>query len=416
MKVLDNGAISLALALALALFPSQTLGKDVGRATATNAFDKVGEASSKNKRHFRRRLKKISNDKKIGDDDEEEFEAEEPDEEDPRGDEEESEVEKSDLSYEGSGDKHAISDDNDNANATTEGEDDDRKDDNGENGDAVEEKDGEDVDGEDVDGGGKDVDVDGEDVVAEDGEDGNAEDGEDTDKDNGDSGDNGKKHDNPVGWYDSQGPEYNCEWYAKNSNCDLFGGEYEFLSNTIHFRNFGMVAKEACVVCGGGRRSTHGQEAYSGAAGKPFRIVNVNLQEQLQTGSCDDGSDIISRKFEAGKVFNKSKELWTWTKDGQLNNIRCNKVLDVGAMCKTDSPLQIVGEGGHVGRQDEWRKWEVGPGGFIQSRFCHGYMLDFKSGWPTLSLLNAKEDRSTNQVWKFIDDKAPKHEKSTATW
>jgi secreted trypsin-like serine protease len=44
------------------------------------------------------------------------------------------------------------------------------------------------------------------------------------------------------GWYDSDGPEYDCAWYAAEDACE-FAAEYE---------NAGYTATEACCVCGGG--------------------------------------------------------------------------------------------------------------------------------------------------------------------
>ena len=49
--------------------------------------------------------------------------------------------------------------------------------------------------------------------------------------------------DSPLGWYDADGPYYDCAWYAQGSNCaDL--GDY--------FANFGKTANQACCACGGG--------------------------------------------------------------------------------------------------------------------------------------------------------------------
>lgn len=50
--------------------------------------------------------------------------------------------------------------------------------------------------------------------------------------------------DDPVGWYDSDGPTFSCAWYASGSNCASWGNGYE---------NFGKTANEACCVCGGGK-------------------------------------------------------------------------------------------------------------------------------------------------------------------
>jgi len=52
--------------------------------------------------------------------------------------------------------------------------------------------------------------------------------------------------DDPLEWYDSDGPKYDCEWYgSKFYYCKLYGDYYE---------NFGKTANEACCVCGGGDR------------------------------------------------------------------------------------------------------------------------------------------------------------------
>jgi hypothetical protein len=50
--------------------------------------------------------------------------------------------------------------------------------------------------------------------------------------------------DSPLGWYDSDGAVYNCDWYASGSNyCADYGDWYE---------NFGTTANQACCACGGG--------------------------------------------------------------------------------------------------------------------------------------------------------------------
>jgi hypothetical protein len=46
-----------------------------------------------------------------------------------------------------------------------------------------------------------------------------------------------------AGWYDADGPEFDCTWYAQDDNCELFGSGLE---------NDGYTANEACCVCGGG--------------------------------------------------------------------------------------------------------------------------------------------------------------------
>lgn len=45
------------------------------------------------------------------------------------------------------------------------------------------------------------------------------------------------------GWYDSDGADFDCAFYAEEGNCATFG---------YGFENFGYTANEACCVCGGG--------------------------------------------------------------------------------------------------------------------------------------------------------------------
>jgi hypothetical protein len=52
------------------------------------------------------------------------------------------------------------------------------------------------------------------------------------------------------GWYDSDGPEYDCAWYEAAVACE-FAAEYE---------NAGYTATEACCVCGGGNGDNRGNE------------------------------------------------------------------------------------------------------------------------------------------------------------
>jgi hypothetical protein len=49
--------------------------------------------------------------------------------------------------------------------------------------------------------------------------------------------------DSVEGWYDSDGPTYDCDWYDMSDNCLVHGNA---------FSNFGFTAREACCSCGGG--------------------------------------------------------------------------------------------------------------------------------------------------------------------
>ena len=57
--------------------------------------------------------------------------------------------------------------------------------------------------------------------------------------------------DDPIGWYDSDGPVYDCDWYGIGTRCADHGDDFE---------NFGATANEACCVCGGGGGSSGCQD------------------------------------------------------------------------------------------------------------------------------------------------------------
>ncbi len=49
--------------------------------------------------------------------------------------------------------------------------------------------------------------------------------------------------DEVEGWYDIDGPQFNCAWYAAADACAGLGDDYE---------NEGYTANTACCACGGG--------------------------------------------------------------------------------------------------------------------------------------------------------------------
>mmetsp|Transcript_4637 Transcript_4637/g.6862 ORF Transcript_4637/g.6862 Transcript_4637/m.6862 type:complete len:414 (+) Transcript_4637:37-1278(+) len=51
--------------------------------------------------------------------------------------------------------------------------------------------------------------------------------------------------DDPEVWWDSDGPQFNCAWYASGSNCASYGGG---------FAHAGLTANTVCCACGGGRQ------------------------------------------------------------------------------------------------------------------------------------------------------------------
>lgn len=73
-------------------------------------------------------------------------------------------------------------------------------------------------------------------------------------------------YDFPFGWYDIEGPKFNCIWYADKQNCDFYGNSF---ANPT-FKN--KTAIEACCVCGGG--VTNGFPSQQPSL-KPSTTVNV---------------------------------------------------------------------------------------------------------------------------------------------
>jgi len=56
---------------------------------------------------------------------------------------------------------------------------------------------------------------------------------------------NGDCTDDPLGWHDSDGQMFNCEWYSQADYCAKFGDDYGYQ---------GRTAIQACCACGGGKR------------------------------------------------------------------------------------------------------------------------------------------------------------------
>ena len=49
--------------------------------------------------------------------------------------------------------------------------------------------------------------------------------------------------DSPDNWHDSDGSQYDCQWYSNEDRCTKYGHSYS---------NFGKTAQEACCSCNGG--------------------------------------------------------------------------------------------------------------------------------------------------------------------
>jgi len=118
--------------------------------------------------------------------------------------------------------------------------------------------------------------------------------------------------DNPQGWYDSDGTVYDCQWYAKNNNCNRYGHSY---------KNMNRVANEACCICGGGDACdgyfcdkyvhtmfilmTHNSFAVQGAVLSPNQ--NYSVGTQFKDGIRGFTFDIY---WEDGKIIMKHGGDW----------------------------------------------------------------------------------------------------------
>ena len=72
----------------------------------------------------------------------------------------------------------------------------------------------------------------------------------------------------PVGWYDNDGPEFDCNYYAQDDNCEKYGDL---------FSNHGKTAKEACCVCGGGSNLGSSPPLTGGSTKNPSSIGHSTM-------------------------------------------------------------------------------------------------------------------------------------------
>lgn len=75
-------------------------------------------------------------------------------------------------------------------------------------------------------------------------------------------------------WYDSGGPSYNCEWYEDNpQSCGTYGANDDY-------ENFGLVAQQACCVCGGGSKRLTRNLSTGGTSKKMNKKMNEKLRKR----------------------------------------------------------------------------------------------------------------------------------------
>lgn len=120
--------------------------------------------------------------------------------------------------------------------------------------------------------------------------------------------------DTPVGWYDSDGPYYDCAWYSEDDNCAKYGNSYA---------NQGKTANQACCACGGGSSGTGTGSYLNKFNFFPFKdssgndIGNRTGGVEVLAKLCD--SDPNCRGFNSNgwlKHTIRNQSQWsTWTSD-----------------------------------------------------------------------------------------------------
>jgi hypothetical protein len=118
--------------------------------------------------------------------------------------------------------------------------------------------------------------------------------------------------DSPLNWNDSDGPTFNCKWYAEEQYCDSFGDKYP---------NLGKTANQACCACGGGRRINDSAPAptpTAPSAPQPSPPSN----ETYSCGCSTCGEDILNEVIGGG--FKLREQIgWLQTSLGYTESRAC---------------------------------------------------------------------------------------------
>ena len=89
-------------------------------------------------------------------------------------------------------------------------------------------------------------------------------------------------NDDPEGWYDSDGPTYDCAWYGSDpSYCEWYGDGYA---------NNGVTANMACCVCDGGANTPVGPPPPPGCSSD----AECDDQNDCTDNTCDLASGTCS--------------------------------------------------------------------------------------------------------------------------
>jgi len=89
-----------------------------------------------------------------------------------------------------------------------------------------------------------------------------------------------------AGWYDLDGAQYTCDWYASGTHCTNSGDGYA---------NFGFTANQACCACGGGTSADNAitvtMEPTSEPSSVPTTETNSEQSAAPTVGGCQDVLD-----------------------------------------------------------------------------------------------------------------------------
>lgn len=104
--------------------------------------------------------------------------------------------------------------------------------------------------------------------------------------------------DSPAGWYDSDGPYYDCNYYGTTQMCD----------EEIQYPNFGTTAREACCVCGGGTGGSGGGFIQHSHQSHSFLERKVHGAQDTKGGRGKGGLS----EPQVSAVYNKCMMRFTW--------------------------------------------------------------------------------------------------------
>jgi len=130
------------------------------------------------------------------------------------------------------------------------------------------------------------------------------------------------------GWYDSDGPHYNCAWYTENTNrCYWYGYGY---------RNFGHTANTACCACrstiANGRRALDADEVQPKRGFIPTGEVFVGIAREFAPA----GDSIVETPIFAPEltISESNCEKRDWWVDSENMELTCNDGEVIGALFK----------------------------------------------------------------------------------